>query len=62
MLRPAYSQGRKPALYIEGFGDIVTSIAAPIATGWSEPCRGGIAPPEDRHLHGAQGDITDNNQ
>ena len=38
------------ALSIESFGDIVTSIAAPIATGWSESCRVGIAPTEDRRL------------
>ena len=35
-------------LCIEGFGDFVTSTAAPIATGWNDICRVGIAPTEDR--------------
>jgi hypothetical protein len=56
MLRPACSRGRLPALSIESFGDIVTSIAAPIATGWSESCQVGIAPTEDRHLDTAHTD------
>ena len=38
------------ALSIEGFGSFVTSTTAPIATGWSNSCRVGIAPTEDRHL------------
>jgi hypothetical protein len=50
MLRPDYSRGRLAALSIEGFGDLVTSIAAPIATGWSESCRVGIAPTQDKRL------------
>src|ERR1700682_6532425 len=50
MLRPAYSRHRLAALSIEGFDDFVTSIVAPIATGWSESYRVGIAPTEDRHL------------
>jgi hypothetical protein len=37
-------------LSIEGFSDLVASTAAPIATGWSESCRVGIAPTEDKHL------------
>jgi hypothetical protein len=41
-------------LSIEGFDGVVTSTAAPIATGWSNSCRVGIAPTEDRRLHGAQ--------
>jgi hypothetical protein len=56
MLRPACSRGRIPALSIEGFGDIVTSIAAPIATGWNDSCRVGIAPTEGRHLRTAHTD------
>src|SRR5260370_22509996 len=56
LLRPACSRGRLSALSIEGFGDLVTSIAAPIATGWSESCRVGIAPTEDRHLDTAHTD------
>ena len=49
-LRPACSRHRLAALCIEGFDDVVTSIVAPIATGWSESCRVGIAPTEDRRL------------
>ncbi|HLN30257.1 MAG TPA: hypothetical protein VK395_21120 [Gemmataceae bacterium] len=37
-------------LCIRGFGSFVTSTTAPIATGWSNPCRAGIAPAEDRRL------------
>jgi hypothetical protein len=49
-LQPACSRGRLATLSIEGFGDFVTSTAAPIATGWSESCRVGLAPTEDRRL------------
>jgi hypothetical protein len=49
-LRPACSRDRLAVLCIDGFGDIITSIAAPIATGWSESCRAGLAPAEKRHL------------
>src|SRR5262249_8917473 len=37
-------------LSIGGFGKIVTSLTAPIATGWSNNCQVGIAPTEERHL------------
>jgi hypothetical protein len=37
-------------LYTEGFGDFVTSITAPIASGWSDSCRMGFAPIRDLHL------------
>ena len=37
-------------LCIRSFGSIVTSTAVPIATGWNDSCRVGIAPTEDRHL------------
>jgi len=37
-------------LYTRGFGDIVTSITAPIASGWSDSCRVGFAPTGDRRL------------
>jgi len=43
-------------LGIEGFGDLVTSSAAPLATGWSESCRAGITPAEERHLVTAHSD------
>lgn len=49
-LRPACSRGRLAALSIEGFGSFVSSTTAPIATGWSNSCRVGIAPTEDQHL------------
>jgi hypothetical protein len=38
------------ALSIEGFGSFVTSTTAPIATGWSNSCRVGLTPTEERHL------------
>jgi hypothetical protein len=38
------------ALYTGGFDEFVTWLAAPIATGWSESCRVGLAPTEDRRL------------
>jgi len=44
------AESPKATLSIGGFGSIVTSTAAPIATGWSESYRVGIAPTEDRHL------------
>ena len=34
----------------EGFSDFVTSIAAPIATGWNDSCRAGLSPAEDARL------------
>jgi hypothetical protein len=37
-------------LYIEGFNNFVTSIIAPIATGWSDSCRVGFAPTENLRL------------
>ncbi len=49
-LGPACSRGRQATLSIRGFGSFVTSTTAPIATGWSDRCRVGIAPTEDRHL------------
>ena len=36
--------------YIRGFSHFVTSMTAPIATGWSESCRVGLAPTEKRRL------------
>src|SRR5262249_45754240 len=52
-LRPACSRDRLAVLSIEGFGSIITSTAAPIATGWSESCRVGLAPTEERRLRTA---------
>jgi hypothetical protein len=37
-------------LCIRGFGSFVASTTAPIATGWNDSCRVGIAPTEDRRL------------
>jgi hypothetical protein len=37
-------------LYTEGFGDFVTSITAPIASGWSDRYRVGFAPTGDPRL------------
>src|SRR6266700_2231659 len=42
-------------LCIEGFGSIVTSTTAPIATGWSNSYQVGIAPTEERRLSTAHG-------
>ena len=39
-LRPARSRNRQATLSIEGFDGFVTSTAAPIATGWSDPVAG----------------------
>src|SRR2546423_180354 len=39
-LRPACSRGRRTARLIEGSDGFVTSAAAPIATGWSDPDTG----------------------
>src|SRR5262245_62310363 len=50
-LRPVGSRSRpRRPFFLEGFGSIVTSTAAPIATGWSESCRVGIALTEDQRL------------
>ena len=46
-------------LYTRGFGDFVTSITAPIATGWSDSCRVGFAPTEDRRLFTAHCRVDD---
>ena len=40
-LRPACSpHGQEPRVYLEGSDGFVTSTAAPIATGWSDPVAG----------------------
>jgi hypothetical protein len=49
-LRPVCSRNRSTVLSTEGFGDFVTSTAAPIATGWSNSCQVGIAPTEEQRL------------
>src|SRR5262245_35980940 len=53
-LRPAHSP--RPQLvtrYTVGFGDVVTSIAAPVASGWSDR-RVGLAPTGKRRLSTAR--------
>ena len=49
-LRPVGSRGCLATLSIEGFGSIVTSTTAPIATGWNDSCRVGLAPTEEPRL------------
>lgn len=44
------AESPEATLCIEGFGSFVTSTAAPIATGWSDPCRVGISPTENARL------------
>ncbi len=39
-----FAKSPKATLYTRGFGDFVTSITAPIATGWGDSCRVGFAP------------------
>jgi hypothetical protein len=41
-------QSPKATLCTEGFSRFVTSTTAPIATGWSDSCRAGLPPLEDR--------------
>jgi hypothetical protein len=36
--------------YTEGFSHFVTSMTAPVASGWSDSCRVGLAPTEERRL------------
>ena len=62
------AESPKATLSIEGFDRFVASPAAPIATGWNDNCRVGIAPTEDRRLFTAhnvsfspfQGQAADN--
>src|ERR1700680_4509766 len=42
-LQPAHSRSRLTTLSIEGFRQVVAFPPAPIATGWSDPCREGLA-------------------
>ena len=49
-LRPAHSRGHQfVARYTEGFSHFVTSMTAPVASGWSG-CRVGLAPTGKRRL------------
>jgi len=46
-LQPAHSRSRLTTLSIEGFRQVVAFPPAPIATGWSDPCREGLAPSQE---------------
>ena len=46
-LQPAHSPNRLTILSIEGFRRLVALPSAPIATGWSDPCREGFAPSQE---------------
>src|ERR1700738_1194522 len=46
-LPPAHSPNRLTILSIEGFRRLVALPPAPIATGWSDPCREGFAPSQE---------------
>src|SRR6202030_3559711 len=48
-LRPAHSRCHQFVTLIEGFSHFVTSMTAPIASGWSG-CRVGLAPTGKRRL------------
>jgi len=49
-LRPAHSRGHLyVTCYTEGFSHFVTSMTAPVASGWSG-CRVGLAPTGKRRL------------
>ena len=46
-LQPAHSRNHLMTLYIGGFSRVVAFPPAPIATGWSDPCREGLAPSQE---------------
>ena len=49
-LRPAHSPSHLVTLYTRGYSHFVTSMTAPIASGWSENCRVGLSPTGKRRL------------
>src|SRR6202011_3501996 len=57
-LQPAHSPNRLTILSIEGFRRLVALPPAPIATGWSDPCREGFAPSRELCLSTAHDFIT----
>jgi hypothetical protein len=57
-LQPAHSPNRLTILSIEGFRRLVALPSAPIATGWSDPCREGFAPSQELCLSTAHDFIT----
>ncbi len=46
-LQPAHSRSHLMTLSIEGFRPVVAFPPASIATGWSDPCRKGLAPSQE---------------
>jgi hypothetical protein len=57
-LQPTHSPNRLTILSIEGFRRLVALPSAPIATGWSDPCREGFAPSQELCLSTAHDFIT----
>ena len=58
-LRPAHWPSHIVTLYTGGSSHFVTSMTAPIASGWSESCRVGLSPTEKTPpLHGAHPERT----
>src|SRR4029077_11390931 len=57
-LQPAHSRSHLMTLSIGGFRQVVTFPPAPIATGWSDPCRKGLAPSQELCLSTAHDYIT----
>jgi hypothetical protein len=55
-LQPTHSRSRLTTHSIEGFGRVVAFPPAPIATGWSDPCREGLAPSQELCLSTAHED------
>jgi len=65
-LRPAHSPSHQfVTLYTRGFSHFVTSMTAPIASGWSKSCRVGLSPTGKRRLstaHALNGHSLDTNK
>jgi hypothetical protein len=54
-LQPAHSRSHLMTLSIGSFSQVVAFPTAPIATGWSDPCRKGLAPSQELRLSTAHG-------
>jgi hypothetical protein len=54
-LQPAHSRSHLMTLSTGGFRQVVAFPPAPIATGWSDPCRKGLAPSQELCLSTAHG-------
>src|ERR1700722_8781323 len=57
-LQPTHSPNRLTTLSIEGFRRLGALPSAPIATGWSDPCREGFAPSQELCLSTAHDTTT----